>query len=265
MLKSFIELTNWKFSETPKAYGSFHLVWLIAGLLLAMGVAILLRKSSEKTNKIVLLSCGIFLAITEIYKQIFYIYVECIYTGEYRWGILSWQLCSIPMYLCLFVPFLKEGKVKQALYDFMASYGLLGGFIALFEPSGLLHEWVMMTLHALIWHIMLVFIGFYLIVSNRAARKIKDFPLAIAVYYSCALIALILDLSLDKVSHGQINMFFIGSCGPQIMIFQDVFEKAGRVVSTIFFTSMLSLGAFIMFIIGWSSHLLFYKMEKKSK
>lgn len=250
MLKKLIDVTSWQFADKPIAYGTFHLIWLFAGILFSLFMAFLLRKTNEKQNKIVLLSCGIFLAITEIYKQIFYWNVETIYTGSYRWGILSWQLCSIPMYLCLIIPFLKEGKFKNALYDFLVSYNFLGGFVALLEPSGLLHEWVMMTLHALIWHIMLVFLGFYLVASKRAARSLKDFLLTMPVYYVTALVALILDLSLDKISGGQINMYFLGSQGPGIIIFQDIFEKAGRVVSSIFFTSMVTLGSFICFVLA---------------
>ncbi|MCQ2427947.1 MAG: YwaF family protein [Clostridia bacterium] len=249
MLKKLIELTSWEIVR-PKTYGLFHVCFLIAAFAGTMLLAVLLKNSDEKKNKKILLSCGLFLLFTEIYKQIFFWYAESSVTGEYRWGILSFQMCSIPMYLCLIIPFMKEGRIRDAMYDFLASYNFLGGFTALLEPSGVFNEYLVITVHSLIWHTLLVFLGFYLVASGRAAKKLRDFPRAIALYYCLAFIALMIDIILWEKSGGGINMFFLGFNGPGIFVYQSIFEKVGWFASAVLFTTTLSLGAFICFAAG---------------
>ena len=91
-----MQLTAWGM-EKPKAYGAFHLVFMIGGLFLCVLFAFLLRKASDKANKIIIFSCGAFLAVCEVYKQLFYTFY--IGEGSYQWWIFPFQLCSVPMYL----------------------------------------------------------------------------------------------------------------------------------------------------------------------
>ena len=110
-LEKLIEATAWGM-EKPPAYGGFHLTFTFVGLAVCILLAYLLRNTGERGNRIVLWSVGGFLALTEIYKQLFYYF----YIGDhsYQWWIFPFQLCSVPMYLCLIAPFLKKGKVQIA-------------------------------------------------------------------------------------------------------------------------------------------------------
>ena len=45
--------------------------------------------------------CGLILALTEVYKQLFIYYIEN--NGRYDWWYFPFQLCSIPMYLGLLI------------------------------------------------------------------------------------------------------------------------------------------------------------------
>ena len=159
-LSSFLTETAWMM-EKPKAYGLFHLCFMLIGFFLCGFLAWKLRNLGEKGTRRVLLTVGVFLAVSEIYKQLFYTYV--IGGGHYQWWIFPFQLCSIPMYFCLILPFIKQGKISRAMYTFLMTYNFLGGMISFFEPSGLFHEYWTLTLHALIWHMMLVFLGLLLL------------------------------------------------------------------------------------------------------
>ena len=121
-LDTFMTWTAWSM-EKPPAYGLFHLSFAFIGFALSLFFAWKLRNLSDKANRILLLCCGGFLVITEIYKQLFYYY----YIGNhsYQWWIFPFQMCSIPMYLCIIAPMLKPGKVQKAMYDFMMIYNLL--------------------------------------------------------------------------------------------------------------------------------------------
>ena len=152
----FLELTA-KEMTPPKAYGNFHLLFWGIGLTLSLTVAFLLRHTKEKTNKYLLFGIGLFLLIAEIYKQLFYtFYIE---HGSYRFDRFPFQLCSIPMYLCLVVPWLKPSKLKQALYTFIASFGFMGGFVSYFSPESMCLSYWCLTLHCFTWHILLIFLG----------------------------------------------------------------------------------------------------------
>ena len=166
-LDSFFTATAWEMTP-PAAYGPFHLTFTFVGFALCAFLAWKLRHISEKGNRIVLLTCGIFLMVTEVYKQLFYYYH--IGNNSYQWWIFPFQLCSVPMYLCVIAALIKPGKVQKGMYNFMTSFNLLGGLMAFIEPSGIVHPYWTLTLHAFIWHMTLVFIGMYLIASNGAAE-----------------------------------------------------------------------------------------------
>ena len=245
ILDNFMRLTAWSM-EKPPAYGLFHLSFAFIGFALSVFLAWKLRKLGDKGNRILLMSCGIFLLISEFYKQLFYYY----YIGNrsYQWWIFPFQLCSVPMYLCLIAPCLKSGKVQQGMYNFMMTFNLLGGLMAFIEPSGIVHEYWTLTLHAFIWHMLLVFVGLYLGFSNRGGKTMKDYRLAIITFLALCVIAFTLNLCLAEVSQGSVNNFYIGPSLSPLAIFKDIAKNFGWYVCTILYIPVVSLGAFLLFL-----------------
>jgi len=247
----FLQLTAWPMVK-PAAYGPFHLIFFFAGLAISVILAYLLRNTTEKQNKIVLGCVGGFLLISEIYKQLFYTYV--IGNGQYQWWIFPFQLCSIPMYFCLIAPFLKPGKVQKGMYHFMLAFNLMGGFIAFLEPSGLVHEYWSLTLHAFIWHMLLVFVGLYIGFSGRAGLKLKDYRYAVLTFCILCVIAFGLNLLLWNMPAatdnptGHINMFYIGPADSPLAVFKDICQTLGWYVNTPIYIACLCLAAFIFYL-----------------
>ena len=153
MLATFFESISWPM-EPPPAYGAFHILFTLIGFAVCGFSAWKLRNVSDKIAGRILFACGLVLSLSEVFKQFFCYYV--IADGAYHWGELPFQLCSVPMYLCLITPWLKPGKLRRALYSFMVLYNLLGGAIAFTEPSGLLHGHLFLTAHSCVWHMLLV-------------------------------------------------------------------------------------------------------------
>ena len=242
-IQRFIEATAWTM-EKPKAYGSFHLIFTFVGLAVCVLLAYLLRHTGKKGNRIVLVSAGVFLMITEVYKQFFYYYH--IGGGSYQWWIFPFQLCSVPMYLCVIAPFLKEGKLQEMMYKFMTTFNLLGGLMAFIEPSGIVHEYWTLTLHAFIWHMMLIFIGIYLIASGRFAKTGKDYWHATFTFIALCAVAFSINLIFRDVSGGSINMFFVGPRNSSLIICKQIAEVFGWYVSTVLYIPAVSLGAWIV-------------------
>ena len=244
-LEKLICATAWTMTE-PAAYGPFHLIFAFVGLTVSILLARRLRKLGDKGNRILLLTCGFFLLISEVYKQLFYYY----FMGEhsYQWWIFPFQLCSVPMYLCILAPLLKPGKLQKGMYNFMMIYNLLGGFMAFVEPSGITHEYWTLTLHAFIWHMMLVFVGLYLAFSDRAGKTMADYKAASVTFLCLSVMAFCINLIFWNASEGTINMFFVGPRNSPLIVFEWIAETFGWYVSTALYLPVVCLGAFLFFL-----------------
>lgn len=244
-LEKLIEATAWQM-EKPKAYGTFHLLFMLIGFTICAIVAWKLRRVGEKGNRIILLSVGIFLLISELYKQLLYYYYLSDHT--YAWWIFPFQLCSVPMYLCIIAPLLKPCKAQKAMYSFMMIYNLLGGAIAFTEPSGLLHSYWTLTLHSLIWHMLIVFVGLYLAFSGRGGHETADYWSATKTFLLLCLIAFCLNLIFRDISNGRMNMFFVGPSNSSIIVFKQISESFGWYWSTALYIPAVCLGAYLCFL-----------------
>ena len=248
----FRAIAAWDYTpEKPSAYGAFHLIFTVVGFAICIFLAIKLKRVKSKTADFILFGCGVFLLVTEVYKQLFYYYCMDINAVRYHWWIFPFQLCSIPMYLCLFLPFLREGRIKTALYTFMATYNLLGGFMAFIEPSGIVHHHWTLTLHACFWHMLLNFIGFFIISKKLSGRTKKQFVDAIIVFLILAAIAFSINLLLRGVSGGEVNMFYVGPTNSPLAVFKTISEKFGWYVNTLLYLPSVTLGAFIFFLVPY--------------
>ncbi len=244
LLERLLSATAWEMTP-PAPYGAFHLIFALAGFAICAIVAWKLRRIGQKGNRIFLLGCGIFLILTEIYKQLFYYFH--IGNGSYQWWIFPFQMCSVPMYLCVIAPLLKPGKVQRAMYNFMMIFNLLGGLMAFIEPSGIIHGYWTLTLHAFIWHMTLVLIGFYLAVSQRGGRTVADYKSAAVTFVCLCAVAFLINLMLRDVSDGSVNMFFVGPGNSSLAVFKQISESYGWYVSTLLYIPTVCLGAFCIF------------------
>ena len=245
-LIDFIELTAWKMTPAP-LFGAFHLTYLIIGLALCFAAAYLLRRLSERGEKIMFLIIGICLIVSEIYKQLFWYYA--IGYAEYPWIRLPFHLCSMPMYFLPFMAFLRAGKVKSAIYDFIGVYCFGGGLISVIADGGLLREYWAMTVHCMTWHLVLVFIGLYLGFHGKIIRKLSGFIGATAVYYILAAAAFCLNLALWNVSNGTCDMFFIGPAPMEVVVFRDIAKTAGRPAATALYLLLLTLISLVFWLL----------------
>ena len=242
IIYNIISSTAWPM-EPPKAYGLFHLSFMLLGFSLCAALAWRLRNT--RRGDCIILGCGIFLALTEVYKQLFH----CVYLwgGEYNWGIFPFHLCSVPMYLGIIAPLLRPGRLQGAMYSFMGCFNLLGGAISFFEPSGLMHSYWTLTLHAFIWHMMLVFMGLLLCFSGMAGSRTRDYKAAAGMFGALCVIAFAFNLAFRKLSGGGLNCFFIGPSDSPIIVFEAISQHLGWYMSTAVYIPAVCFGAYIIF------------------
>lgn len=164
-------ITDWKWpGERPTSFGWYHLMWLaimiVVTIVLCMTLA---KKHNKKKDDIVIFSFGFMLIALEIYKQIFY----TLDAGYYQWHAFPFQFCSVPMFVAFIAPLLKDGKVKDAMYKFLAYFGLLAGLAVMTYPGNCFAtSYVTILIHTMIWHSSMVIMGIYLHVSKQYGKNI---------------------------------------------------------------------------------------------
>ena len=246
MLDAFFESVSWPMTPPP-AYGPFHILYTLIGFAVCGFAAWKLRKVRERTAGWILFSCGLLLIVSEMFKQLFYFFV--IEDNCYAWGDFPFQLCSIPMYMCLIAPWLKPGKLQRGMFSFMVLYNLLGGAISFTEPSGLLHGHWFLTVHALVWHMLLVFIGLFLCLSKRGGNQPKDYRYATWTFVSLCAIAFVLNCLVQYGLGKDMNMFFVGPGNSPLAVFSLFSQWLGWYVNTFIYMFAVCLGAYLVFLL----------------
>ena len=262
MLDVFFESISWPI-EPPAAYGVFHILFTLLGFALCALTAWRLRKVSNRIAGRILFACGLVLSLSEVFKQFFCYYV--IAENTYHWGEFPFQLCSIPMYMCLITPWLKPGKICRALYSFMVLYNLLGGAIAFAEPSGLFHDHLFLTVHSCVWHMLLVFVGLFLCMSKRGGTQMSDYLPATRIFLMLCGVAFALNCFVQFGLGQEMNMFFVGPGNSPIVVFKQFSEWFGWYINTPIYIFAVCLGAYLVFVlIFWISNGELPRVKKES-
>ncbi len=252
VIEEFIKSTHVVVENRPEPYGLFHLIFVVSSLTLMVAICYFARKNSEKTFRIVIFSIGTVLFLSEIYKQFYYLVAA---GGEgYDWHIFPFQLCSVPMYLCMIVGCMKKNRVRDAMCEYLVSIGFLGGIMAYAEPSGILNAHYFTLIHSCIWHALLIFIALYILFTKNACSDIKGYMKAITVLGGVVLTATVLNLIFHNKQ--DFNMCYISPFyNTPLAVFKDfdfffqgrLGRYPGRIVSIIIYIIALVLGGGLIY------------------
>lgn len=239
---------------TPiKSYSIYHLLVCLGAAILAAAVVCLLKKL-KKTG--VIAGIGIILALIEVAKQVI---MHFIYPS-YSWSDIPFQLCSIPMYMCLLYPFAK--KFRRAIEIFLRSFGLLGGIVAFAIPYDVFNKYLMLSVQSIIWHQLLLILGVYCIVtagaqvSARTSAQPADYRTNAFIYLALAITAICINALLKNVSAGTSNMFFLGPSRPYTIILDDIYENCGWVTASLAMIIVSEIAGAIVLFAGSLPHIL---------
>lgn len=232
----------------PSPFSFFHIGFAAAGLFISVIVAWYLRGVTEKRLRGLLSGIGIFLCASEVYKQLFLYYI--VNQGTYDWWYFPFQLCSLPMYLCLALPFISSAGVRRNLYTFLYDYNLLGALMVFVDPSGLMHPYWSLTLHSFLWHIVIIFAGLLILFTGHLDVSLKGFCKASTLFAVSALLATFINV----LSHplGDADMFYISPYYPTTQFFFSwVAGKLGIWGGNLFYLLTICLGAGLLHLMAW--------------
>lgn len=232
--------------ERPEPWGAFHLTFFVIGIPLAICAAFLLRKLSGKAEKRLYLTVGILLIVSEIFKQLAFTAVE----GSYRFDLIPFQLCSIPMYLCIIIGIMPEKRFVRASKTFIATFGLMGGVASYISPGSMMRDYFELTLHSFLWHLTLIFLGFFVLFSLKERFTLRDFGDALLLYLALCAIALVINLLCINAPGRDVNMFYIGPKPSNLPVCRDITARFGVAVNSILYVSALSTCAGLVCCLG---------------
>ncbi len=264
-LEEFVRASHVALEERPPSYGVFHLTFVAMSLIIIAAACFFLRKSSDKTFRCVMFSVGSILILSEIYKQLYYLYADG--SSGYDWYIFPFQLCSVPMYLSVAVGCMKKSRTRDMLCKYLASIGFLGGIMAYIEPSGILKTHYFTLIHSCVWHALLIFIALYIIVTKNACQNIKSYRNALITFGGVILTATALNIIFRAKT--DFNMCYISPFYKTPLAVFSSFDSFfmenlgalfGRIISILIYIFAVSLGGAIVY---YSSYLISKSAKSK--
>ncbi len=210
---------NWTWGDPnadvvgPGMFSWFHILWLVIMVVFCVALGLYARKHDPKTDRKVIGVLAVILLLGEIFKQLFWFE----YYGYYRFQILPYQFCSVPIYVSLFAAFAPWEKAREVCCRFLAFFGIIGGLAVMLVPTAVLYTYfVPISLHSMIWHSILVAMGVYLIVSRGYGKQIKEMLTPFYMFLGFVAVAILgnvlvykLHLEHHAVDDDMLSMFYI--------------------------------------------------------
>ena len=246
-----LRLTSWPMTP-PVLYGPFHLIAAFGGSAIAILAAWRFssinncntnnRDNRRSFDQIMLVS-GVILLIGELYKQLMNFYI--VNNHAYDWWIFPFQLCSLPLYLCPLLILIHNEKRHRILCTFLLDFNMMGAVATFIDPSGIFHPYWTLTLHGVLWHLMLIFVGFVIIFSRKADLTTKGFLRTLPLFAFFCLAAEVLNSILHRFSAA--NLFYISPWEMSTqLLFGDIDRTLGRPVGILLYILAMIAGAWLI-------------------
>jgi hypothetical protein len=237
--------------EQPKAWSLVHILVLLLvfmGVLIAIKVA---KKVNDKQGNLIVFSAGVFLIAIETYKQFFYTFIY--YEGTYGWEYFPYQFCSVPMFLAVLLPFLKEGKVKTAMYSFLGYFMTMSGVMFYLIPS--LSHVLSVSIHSMIWHMILIVIGIIILTKGNYGKSYKEIIPGFIVFLILVGLASTMNVvfyhTIVKYTSKTFSMFYISPYfTSSLAVFSDIHKALGWVPLMISYIAACFLAVSLIFVVN---------------
>ena len=196
-IQNILNMTAWRM-DAPRLFGGFHIAASLIAASLAVIAAVFFarRVRTEKNVRKILVITGWILVALEVYKQLFLYYV--VNGRAFDCWFFPFQLCSVPMYLCLLLPLLKK-EARLTLMTFMGGYTFVSAVATLIYPEDILRPYIALTSHGFIWHGMLLFISLLVFLTGCTDASIRGLRGAAVLFVILSVIALNINIVAEPV------------------------------------------------------------------
>ncbi len=208
-----------------------------------MGGMLMKRLRSLDRTERFLFYTGLVMTASEIWKQWTLTFV--LEGGTYNWWYFPFQLCSVPMYLLILLPFFHASHIRRIFYTFLMDFSLLGGIAVFLDTSGMHYPFLPLTVHSYLWHLILIAIGLFCGLSGISDYTWHGFRSSVALFAILCLAATVLNLTIGR-THG-IDMFYISPYYPMSqVIISDLTRHFPNPIRILCYLAVIVLGAFLL-------------------
>lgn len=259
----------------PAVWGPLHIAsFALAFILLIVGFILGKKYEDEKYDSKkdrILTIYGFSLIALEVFKEIFIV----VTTKGYDLTLIPFQICSTPMYLLPFVMFVKNKTVKSGILGYIAFVAVIAAFFYFVKPVAMLNaDYVIISIHSLLWHESLLLCSAFTMLGYRMVRKenIKTLIAGNAIFVIFVVIAIILNLALHNIKPtSELNLFYISYYNIEYASrfnypILSLINKTQRpyVLYMIEYIIYISLGTLMFYGLGFVANWLINKINKKN-
>ena len=193
----FLNMTAWHM-DAPHLFGGYHITASTLTAVLAVLAAVFFarRAISEKHVRKILIVTGWVLVVLELYKQLFLYYI--VNGGAFDWWFFPFQLCSMPMYLCILLPVFRY-RSRVTLMTFMGGYTFISAVATLIYPEDILRPYISLTVHGFIWHGLLLFISLLIFLTGCTDAGSRGLRSAAVLFAILCVIAININIVAEPV------------------------------------------------------------------
>ena len=235
-----LNMTAWRM-DAPQLFGGFHIFASLIAAAIAFAAARFLARSisghanPDRRLARTLSVTGWILVILEVWKQLFLFFI--VNNGAYDWWFFPFQLCSVPMYLCILLPAVRK-KARRVFLTFMCGYTFVSAAATLIYPADILRSYTALTLHGFIWHGMLLFISLLTAFCGAADSSPRGLAKAAGLFSLLCVIAVIINAASEPLMqshpglpHSWAAMFYLNPyhISPQPVV--DAVQKTAGIAA----------------------------------
>ncbi|MFA5006926.1 MAG: hypothetical protein WC509_05635 [Candidatus Izemoplasmatales bacterium] len=230
----------------------FHYLALAVAITAAVLAAISLRNGGEKRLRRFLLAFAALLLSFEAYKQLIFSYQA---GWSYQWYAFPFQFCSTPMYVALVAGLTKNDKIRQALVNFLGTYGLFAGLAVMFYPNDVFINTIGINIQTMVHHGAMMVVGVALL-ANKVKLTSKSILGATAVFAVLVGTAILMNTAYNAwMGDATFNMFFINPVyGTHLPILSQIEPLVPHPVFVVIYIVGFALVAYLMLLIGIVAH-----------
>ena len=196
----------------------------------------------------------------EIYKQLIFSYNPATDVWSFQWYAFPFQFCATPMYLLPIVAVVKNEKVRDAIYSFLATYALFAGTAVMFYPSDVFISEIGINIQTMVHHGGMVALGVLMYTTGKAKFSHKTILKGLPVFTIFVTLALIMNVAFKYYGdpNQTFNMFFISPYYPcTLPVLSMFFGVVPYPVFLLIYLFGFTLAGYVMLLIAMGSHKLY--------
>ncbi len=241
----------------PKAFGWFHLICLFIVVIVLIYLYNIKNKYNEKQLKIVLGIYGVIALLLEVLKQLIWSFNYDALTNtvswDYQWYAFPYQLCTIPIIVCISCLFLKKGLIRSSLLSFISYVTILGSIATMIMPDSCFTKSILVNVHTMWLHLGSFVISVYLVMTDEVKTNISYLKKAIIVFLLFLVSAEILNIAIYNfvdLNNETFNMFFISPYFTSTLpVFNTIQSTVPYLLFLLIYIVIITIGSFMIYLI----------------